>query len=207
MPDALEIFHKYVDRRSFAPSCLVDGCESARYCRGYCTAHYQRFRKYGDPLKCQSPLLEGPEHRFWLKVDKTPGQGLKGDCWEWQAGRDNWNYGQFYHKRNAHAHRFAWWFHTGEWPQLDVLDRCDNPPCCNPAHLFLGTPAANMADKTAKGRATRGEQVNTAKLTENQVREMRALVGVTYAEMGRIYGINEVSARRAYLGLSWRSVT
>jgi hypothetical protein len=79
--------------------------------------------------------------------------------------------------RHHPASRVAWILTHGE----DIADglvachRCDNPACCNPAHLFLGSPLQNNDDKVTKRRHILGEKVNTAKLTEDQVREIKAL--------------------------------
>lgn len=92
-----------------------------------------------------------PEHRFWPKVDV---QGLD-ECWPWLGGVND-GYGLAYIGDNKHkaAHRLAfelWWSVTlPSW--LHVLHTCDNPPCCNPAHLWLGTNADNVRDRDAKGR-------------------------------------------------------
>lgn len=89
--------------------------------------------------------------RFWAKVDKSGGPDA---CWLWTAGRSDWGYGHFrVGSKNLQAHRFAWELTRGPIPAgLLVLHRCDNPPCCNSAHHFLGTHADNMADAKAKGR-------------------------------------------------------
>lgn len=108
--------------------------------------------------------------RFWAKVDKS------GDCWIWTANCTSGGYGQFQYsyKQPRQAHRVAWELELGPVPiGLDVLHHCDNPPCCRPDHLFLGTDADNVADRTRKGRTAKGSQNAGAKLTEQQVLEIR----------------------------------
>jgi hypothetical protein len=82
--------------------------------------------------------------RFWTKVER----GLPDRCWEWRAGRDNHNYGNFsVHSVMHHAHRIAYELTYGPIPDgCMVLHSCDNPPCCNPAHLRTGTHVDNMRD-------------------------------------------------------------
>lgn len=88
--------------------------------------------------------------RFWDRVDKS------GECWLW-FGKIEWDgYGRVKYKGKSYrAHRVAWELVNGEIEDgLLVLHRCDNPLCCNPSHLFLGTQQDNMTDKKQKGRAT-----------------------------------------------------
>lgn len=77
-------------------------------------------------------------------------------CREWQRCRSPKGYGQLgFRGRQMHAHRASYEVFIGPIPAgLWVLHKCDNPPCINPEHLFLGTNADNVADKVAKGRAT-----------------------------------------------------
>lgn len=85
--------------------------------------------------------------RFWSKVNKTD------ECWLWTRGRTKQGYGTFSLDGKTHnAHRLAWLFTYGDPGELQVLHRCDNPPCVRPDHLFLGTVADNMKDRDAKGR-------------------------------------------------------
>ncbi len=91
--------------------------------------------------------------RFWSKVDKTSG------CWVWTAGRFKPTlYGAFQDEGKAkRAHRVSWEMTNGEVPDgLDVLHKCDNPPCVKPDHLFLGTQADNNRDRDSKGRQASG---------------------------------------------------
>jgi hypothetical protein len=85
----------------------------------------------------------------------------EGDCVVWTASKNRYGYGQLsWRGKHWEAHRAAWFALTGEKAPrgIGVLHRCDNPACIRIDHLFLGTQAANMADKVAKGRQCRGER-------------------------------------------------
>lgn len=113
--------------------------------------------------------------RFWAKV----AIGAPAECWEWQAGT-NRGYGQFVLDGcSVKAHRFACELHRGVIPDgMVIMHMCDNRSCCNPAHLKVGTQAANVADMCTKGRARggslKGATNGRAKLTETDVRAIRA---------------------------------
>jgi HNH endonuclease len=81
----------------------------------------------------------------------------EGGCWEWAGRRDARNYGRVqFAGRDQLAHRVVWELTFGPPAAgLVVMHRCDNPPCCRPSHLRLGTQAENIADMDAKGRARR----------------------------------------------------
>jgi hypothetical protein len=81
------------------------------------------------------------------------------ECWPWIGTRDKDGYGRFKHRgKNYRASRVAWEREHGNIPEgLLVCHTCDNPPCVNPAHLFLGTPQENMDDKCTKSRQAKGD--------------------------------------------------
>lgn len=89
--------------------------------------------------------------RFWRRV----GRGGDDACWPWDHPHAIHGYGEVqFNGRPARAHVVAWTLTNGAVPDgCHVLHRCDNPPCCNPAHLFVGTQQVNVADMHAKGRA------------------------------------------------------
>lgn len=96
-------------------------------------------------------------------------------CWEYHGARDSAGYGRIWHINNTiMAHRASWIVHNGSIPAgLFVLHKCDNPPCCNPDHLFLGTAEDNTKDMMNKGRRP---IIRVCKLTEDQVREIKNLL-------------------------------
>ena len=87
--------------------------------------------------------------RFWSKVQR----GGPDECWPWIAGTSHRGYGAFYLDHGMHqSHRVSWELTHGPITDgLHVLHTCDNPPCVNPAHLFLGTDRDNARDSVAKG--------------------------------------------------------
>ena len=104
---------------------------------------------------------------FWPKVKlaDAPRPGMDTPCLEWQGYSDRDGYGTFESGyKTVRAHRVAWELAHGPIPDgLHVLHKCDNPPCVQDEHLFLGTEADNAADRDAKGRQASGDR-NGARL-------------------------------------------
>lgn len=138
-------------------------------------------------------------------------------CWEFTGHRDENGYGRIqFDGRSAHAHRVAWILrYDVPAPGLHVLHHCDNPPCCNPRHLYVGTNDDNVADRVRRGRSARqlGERHGRAKLSDQDVADLRALAdgGVHYVELAQRFGISpshasQIARRvaRPRLNQKWR---
>lgn len=137
-------------------------------------------------------------------------------CWEWQGTTDKRSgHGVIQlrgPRRTRRVHREVWTHLFGDPGELGVLHRCDNPPCVNPRHLWLGTQSDNAKDMWAKGRANpgrpeiplRGQQVGTAKLKDAQ----RDLIltehanGASMRSLGRKYGVTHEAIRKIVRGWS-----
>lgn len=150
--------------------------------------------------------------RFWSKV-RTAGHS---ECWTWTSSRHYAGYGEiWWDGKRRKAHRIAWQLTYGLVPDgMLVCHHCDNPPCCNPAHLFLGTNAANMADRNNKGRArgggSQGESHPNAKLTESNVRAIRAEYlsgGISQEDLGERFGVSRPAISLVLHGKRWRHVS
>lgn len=138
------------------------------------------------------------EKRFWLKVAK----GEDNFCWEWQGARLKSNYGWVSTPiGNRAASRVAAYL-SGILSNLEsslcVLHRCDNPPCCNPAHLFTGTNADNVADRVAKGRTSsrpsHGQANGASKLTDaqtKQIRDMYKSENYSQSQLAKMFGVQQ----------------
>ena len=143
--------------------------------------------------------------RFWRNVQKTE------TCWLWMGARNMTHYGLLGIDGHSRlAHRISYALLVGPIPDgLDVLHKCDNPPCVNPDHLFLGDAKANAADKIAKGRHITGPSVLTAQLNADQVRQIRAYPRHPgyRAELVRMFGVPLPTIKHVLYGQTYRSVS
>jgi hypothetical protein len=134
------------------------------------------------------------------------------DCWEWAASHLKDGYGYFrLNGKTASAHRLSYQIFHGEiHPRHYVCHRCDNPGCCNPAHLFAATSKQNALDREAKGRGhdRRGESQGQAKLTSSNVVEMRNKfsTGVSRAKLAVEYGVTWCTVDKAVKRESWSHI-
>jgi len=152
---------------------------------------------------------------FWARVNR--GEPLS--CWLWK-GAISAGYGTLQWKpsglRIQKAHRVAWLLTYGEIPHgLSVCHHCDNPPCVNPQHLFLGTQRDNMQDARRKGRRpnVKGQANPNAQLTELEVGYIREGLSEGYcpAAMARAFGIpwhivSKIDRRRTWRHVAWNPI-
>ena len=166
------------------------------------------------PLVCGNGLCVNPNHlvfgdegRFWSKVDKT------GDCWIWTAGLTSPAHGGYGKhtisengkKHTVGTHRYSWIFAHGPIPDgFVVCHMCDNPPCVNPNHLFLGTIKDNVWDCVRKGRNARGERNGHSKLTDEIVREIKSTCNVL--ELSKKYDVSVRTILDLVFDKSWRHI-
>lgn len=170
------------------------------------------------------PLSVSDIQRFWHYVErKSPDE-----CWPWKASKFVGGYGQFNAGgRTLRAHRVAFLLQHG----IDPADKlvchvCDNPPCCNGAHLFAGTNKDNIRDCVSKGRSNtasgwnhgsrtkpesraRGERVGGAKLTAEQVAKIRALYKAgeyTHTQLGERFGVSREAIGLITRGKNWHHI-
>lgn len=190
--------------------CKIEGCESKlKGGYGYCSKHYQRFRKYGDPLKS----IKGHatlEERFWRFVDKRG----EDECWDW-AGQRVCGYGRISIGARGFAsegaHRVSWQMHNGKQVPdgMFVMHSCDNPGCVNPKHLSVGTPRDNFNDMVSKGRRKYviplGEQNGKAIITKEIVLEIRAS-NLKHTELARKYGVSPKCIQGVRSFRTWKHV-
>lgn len=118
-------------------------------------------------------ISEKDIERFWSYVDKR-----STGCWEWTGGRRG-GYGIFRLRGSTvSSHRLSYFLANGPFKHL-VLHRCDNPPCVNPDHLFIGTHRDNTDDAFQKGRRERAkprrpkEYRKATKISSRQIEEIQ----------------------------------
>lgn len=185
--------------------CSAEGCEKEVMGRGLCSMHYARMRKYGDLNTVKKPQIHGATVKERYEHYVVKGSG----CWDWSGSKDVRGYGRLNVNNVPElVHRLSWAFHCGPIPEGEqVLHKCDNPPCSNPEHLFLGNHADNVADMWSKGRARpkvhHGQEHGMAKLTDEQIYEIRESVGPSHITAEK-YGMSGRQVRAIRNRESWK---
>lgn len=175
------------------PCTPLQAAKGRRYCSRPCWGASRPSEPLADRLRVNL-LVAGPD-----------------DCWEWQGSRDANGYGRIrVAGRGVLVHRLAWELANGSIPSGAVVRHrvCDNPPCCNPAHLAVGTQADNIADAMEKDRSPRaqGTRNSGCKTSPTTVREMRrryAGGGVTAKQLAKDFGMSESQMLRIVRRESW----
>lgn len=185
-------------------TCADDGCDLPARNKGRCDRHAMRAKRAADRASGKvtriahwANLEERLQHAGWTVVTRKPELGA---CWEWAGILDKKGYGRAHvgNQKTGAAHRAAYqvWNNGGETVDSSryVCHKCDNPPCINPAHLFLGDQFANMGDAKTKLRMANGMRQGRAKLTDQQVSEIRekhATRQYSQKRLGDEYGVSQ----------------
>lgn len=146
---------------------------------------------------------------FWSKIAITANDDL---CWEWQAGKKKKGYGfvGIGGEIRVSAHRYAWIYPDYVIPEgMQVCHSCDNPSCCNPKHLFLGTNQDNVDDKVNKGRVPIGEKSGAHKMTNEKVASARAKYAtgnVSLRQLVEEYGVTHNTMWCIIHNVTWKHV-
>ena len=134
-------------------------------------------------------------------------------CWEWKRATQRNGYGVArFNGKTVRAHRLAYEIANGQRvsPSLDVCHHCDNRACVNPDHLFAGTRADNMQDCAAKKRLVMphlyGEMCPASKLSEDDVRAIRSIRGISQREIGRRYNVDKGTIAHILHRKTWRHI-
>jgi hypothetical protein len=149
--------HNHYGKFGQEKKCTFPECDKNHHAMGYCATHYTRLKKNGDLVVRQRWDKNYTSLEDYL--NKNHEKDSSG-CWLWTGNFGRRNYGIVGNFSLAkklkiyQAHRLSFMIHKGEIPDgMFVCHTCDNPPCINPEHLFLGTHYENMQDMISKGRA------------------------------------------------------
>jgi hypothetical protein len=190
---------------SFWPSIRSNPLYCSRLCQNIIQAQ-ERQKK----LREQRNSLTESEKFALLKSSYEKYVIRQEGCWGWSASLSG-KYGKVhYFGKYIMAHRASYMIHKGEIGDLNVLHSCDNPPCTNPDHLFLGTTLDNVRDKIKKGRdnTAKGENTRHAKLTGEQVIKIKRLLssGVISRVIAEAFDVNMTTIADIKQGRSWKHI-
>lgn len=148
-------------------------------------------------------------NKLWSKINKCS----KSECWEWQGTKTTAGYGVIrINYKLQYAHRLAWELSNNiKIPKKGVIcHSCDNPGCCNPSHLFLGSQADNLADARQKGRlpSIEGEAHHNTHISEDDVRQIRYLgyTNMSKKKIGERFGISRQAITDILYKRTWAHV-
>lgn len=140
------------------------------------------------------------EKRFWSKVSKEDENG----CMNWLGSCNHNGYGKY---SNTSSHRMAYKLTQGTIPEgMHILHKCDNRKCCNPEHLSVGTQQDNMNDKVNKKRQVIGSDINTSKLSKEQVLEILNNTDKSQRQLAKIYNVSQTAIGLIKRRKNWKYI-
>lgn len=186
--------------------CSIDGCGKPTIARGWCSKHWTRWQRHGDPLAGGTPK-DGSVRKYFFEV-VVPFDG--DECLIWPFARDKYGYGKIELDEGSNlVHRRACEEVNGpppDEPDIQAAHNCGNghEGCCNPRHLRWATRYDNSMDRVQHGTHNRGERHKMVKLTEAQVLEIRSLQGaVGRTELAERFGVTPTTIGDIHRRKSW----
>ena len=185
--------------------CSLKGCGKTLLAKGYCKPHYDRWRRHGDPTVCLKPMVQRGLPMRWLRDHAADSDDV---CLAWPFAR--FPDGRA-HMKGARPSRIMCELAHGPapTPKHEAAHSCGkaHEACVHPKHLRWATKAENEADKVAHGTIAQGERLPQAKLSDADVRSIRALKGaVEQQDIARMYGVAESCVSKIINRRSWRHV-
>jgi len=171
--------------------------------------HWARNKKHGTPGDA-SPRQCSPGQSVEDRLARFGWTVTTSGCWEWNGSRYATGYGHLcVDYKDLYTHRLSYELHKGAIPAgMFICHTCDNPPCMNPAHLFVGTPADNMTDMREKGRHSRGVTNGRSKLSEDDVRAIRRLAkaGESRLLLSERFGVTQSGIYGVVMRINWKHI-
>ncbi len=195
-------------------TCSVKDCNNPKFKKGWCTKHYYRWKRHGDPevtltREYRPKGMSKTEIVNWHLKRATPCENgcLIANCSLDAHGYPSLSIGG----KNYSLHRAVIEVTSGKVPDRNEVVRhtCDTPRCINPAHLILGSVQDNSNDMVERGRSPRGEKSAHSRLTEADVKEIVHLYlkGANYKSLAERFGVHRMTINDIFRRRTWRHVT
>ena len=174
----------------------------------FCSQHC--YGKYSYKIKSKSCFKTLSSQEYFFKQISI--ENHINNCWIWIGNCNKQGYGKLTSKKKTWmSHRFSWMIYNGQIPPgLCILHKCDNPPCCNPDHLFIGTHKDNSKDMVIKkrNRDDRGSKHPMHKLNEQQVLKIRESIenGEQQSKLAIQYNVGPMTISNIKHRKSWKHI-